>query len=290
MFHVFRNGHRSGTVKTAAAIVVTTFIGVATVHADDKKIDVTIKSKTPVTVKFKDAANKPFNPEVKANVPQHVFIDPKTKSIQWQALANDKSCDGNTLSISGSTATIEVTKCVDNAAEGMKAEEAKRAEQAKKAEEEKKKKAEEAKKAEEKKTVQQGLPRLPSPTDLEKEIDNVKSDLGKIDEQLSKVASKEELEELKKRGSKDGETIARVKIILEGPQRSVIETNPSDWTLVKQKTTDAGAKLEAVQKKILHCVLAGDVSGGDAPNGKVPPPTNIDPTVQGKHVVGCKFK
>ena len=257
MFHVFPNGHRSGTVKTAAAIVVTTFIGVATVHADDKKIDVTIKSKTPVTVKFKDAANKPFNPEVKANVPQHVFIDPKTKSIQWQALANDKSCDGNTLSISGSTATIEVTKCVDNAAEGMKAEEAKRAEQ--------------AKKAEEKKTVQQGLPRLPSPTDLEKEIDNVKSDLGKIDEQLSKVASKEELEELKKRGSKDGETIARVKIILEGPQRSVIETNPSDWTPVKQKTTDAGAKLEAVQKKILHCVLAGDVSGGDAPNGKVPP-------------------
>jgi hypothetical protein len=164
------------------------------------------------------------------------------------------------------------------------------AEEAKKTEEEKKKKAEEAKKAEEKKTVQQGLPRLPSPADLEKEIDNIKSDVGKIDEQLSKVALKEELEELKKRGSKDGETIARVKTILEGRQRSVIETNPPDWTVVKQKTTDAANKLEAVQRKILHCVLAGDVTGGDAPNGKAPPPTNIDPSVQGKHVVGCKFK
>jgi hypothetical protein len=164
------------------------------------------------------------------------------------------------------------------------------AEEAKKAEEEKKKKAEDAKKAEEKKTVQQGLPRLPSPADLEKEIDNIKSDVAKIDEQLSKVVSKEEVEELKKRGSKDGETIARVKTILEGRQRSVIETNPPDWTVVKQKTTDAANKLEAVQRKILHCVLAGDVTGGDAPNGKTPPPTNIDPSVQGKHVLGCKFK
>jgi hypothetical protein len=155
------------------------------------------------------------------------------------------------------------------------------AEEAKKAEEDKKKRAEEAKK--------QGIPRLPSPADLEKEIDNAKNDLVKIDEQLSKVASKEELEELNKRGSKDRETITRVKTILEGPQRSVIETNPPDWTLVKQKTTDAAAKAEAVQRKILHCVLAGDVTRGDAPDGKVPPPTNIDPTVQGKHVVGCKF-
>ena len=69
---------------------------------------------------------------------------------------------------------------------------------------------------------------MPSQADLEKEIDNIKSDVDKIDEQLSKVASKEELEELKKRGSKDGETIARVKTILEGRQRSVIETNPPD--------------------------------------------------------------
>jgi hypothetical protein len=58
---------------------------------------------------------------------------------------------------------------------------------------------------------------------------------------------------------------------------------------VKKKTTDAANKLEAVQRKILHCVLVGDVTGGDSPNGKTPPPTNID-RVQGKHVLGCKFK
>lgn len=156
--------------------------------------------------------------------------------------------------------------------------------EARKAEEEKKKKTEEVKKS-----VQQGIPRLPSPADLEKEIDNAESDLIRIDEQLSRVASREELEELKKRGSKDRETIARVKTILEGRQKSVIETNPPDWTPVKQKTTDAAAKLEAVQKRVLHCVLAGDVTRGDAPNSKVSAPTNIDPTVQGKHVVGCKF-
>ncbi len=152
--------------------------------------------------------------------------------------------------------------------------------------------AEDAKKAAEKRTVQQGIPRLQSPADLEKEIDNAKNDLVKIDEELTKVASKEELEALKKRGSKDAETIARIKTILEGRQRSVIETNPPDWTLVKQNTTDAGAKSEAVQKKLLHCVLAGDVTSPDTkvpPSNKVPPPTNIDPTVQGKHVVGCKF-
>lgn len=164
------------------------------------------------------------------------------------------------------------------------------AEEAKKAEEEKKKKAEEAKKAEDKKTSQQGIPRLPSQADLEKEIENVKNDVDKIDEQLSKVTSNEEIEELKKRGSKDSETIARLKTILEGRQRSVIETNPPDWTVVKQKTEDVAAKLKAVQKKILHCVLAGDATGGDVTDGKVPAPTNIDPSVKGKHVVGCKFK
>ena len=40
---------------------------------------------------------------------------------------------------------------------------------------------------------------------------------------------------------------------------------------MKQKTTDAAAKLEAAQRKILHRVLAGDVTGGDTPDSKVPP-------------------
>ena len=69
------------------------------------------------------------------------------------------------------------------------------AEDAKKVEEEKKKKAEEAKKAEQKKTVPQGLPRLPSQAELEKQIDDVKNDAARIEEQLNKVASKAELDE-----------------------------------------------------------------------------------------------
>jgi hypothetical protein len=163
------------------------------------------------------------------------------------------------------------------------------AEEAKKAEEEKKKKAEETKKAEEKKTVPQGLPRLPSQADLERQIEEVKNDAARVEEQLSRVASKAELDELNKRIGKDQETLFRLKTVVEGRQRSVIETNPPDWTVVKQQVTDTGAKVERVQQKILHCVLTGDATGGDSKDNKVPPPTNIDSGVQGKHVVGCKF-
>ena len=46
--------------------------------------------------------------------------------------------------------------------------------------------------------------------------------------------------------------------------------------MVKQEVTDTGAKVERVQKKILHCVLTGPVTGGDSKDNKVPPPTNID--------------
>ena len=168
------------------------------------------------------------------------------------------------------------------------------AEDAKKVEEEKKKKAddakkaEEAKKAEQKKTVPQGLPRLPSQAELEKQIDDVKNDAARIEEQLNKVASKAELDELNARIAKDQEALFRLKTVVEGRQRSVIETNPPDWAVVKQEVTDTGAKVERVQKKILHCVLTGDATGGDSKDNKGPPPTNIDSGVKGKHVVGCK--
>ncbi len=163
------------------------------------------------------------------------------------------------------------------------------AEDAKKAEEEKKKKAEEAKKAADKKTVPQGIPRLPSQADLEKQLNDIKNDAGRIEEQLKSVASKAELDELNTRASKDQEAIARVKTVLEGRQKSVIETDPQDWTVVKQETNDVGDKLKKVQNKILHCVLTGDATGGDFKDGKIPPPTNIDSGMKGKHVVGCKF-
>jgi hypothetical protein len=175
------------------------------------------------------------------------------------------------------------------------------AEEAKKAEEDKKKKAEDAKKAEdvrkaaegkkveEKKTGPQGLPRLPSAADLEKQIDDVKNDVTKVEEQLSRVTSQAEVGALNARIAKDQETIFRIKTVVEGRQRSVIETTPQDWTVIKQEATDTGAKVERVQQKVIHCVLTGDATGGDSKDNRIPPPTNIDSGVQGKHVVGCKF-
>jgi hypothetical protein len=137
--------------------------------------------------------------------------------------------------------------------------------------------------------------RLKSAAELEKEIDETEKDLAKANDELNKVDSKAKLEELKKRASKDRESIDRVKTILNGRQRSVIETNPSDWTVVQQKTTDVGAKAEAFQKKVLRCVLAGDLTqpdppkpGSTPPNPNVAPATNIDPSTPGKHAVGCK--
>jgi membrane protein involved in colicin uptake len=131
MFQALSNVHQSKTVKATAAMLVATFIGVVTVQADDKKIEVTIKNKTNVliTVKFNDAANKQFSPEVKANDVVKCSIDPKTKSIQWQAFtkSSSASCESNTLSISSSTPTLEVTKCVEKTTDAKKAEEKKAA-------------------------------------------------------------------------------------------------------------------------------------------------------------------
>jgi membrane protein involved in colicin uptake len=131
MFQALSNVHQSKTVKATAAMLVATFVGVAAVQADDKKIEVTIKNKTNVliTVKFNDAANKQFSPEVKANDVVKCSIDPKTTSIQWQAFtkSSSASCESNTLSISSSTPTLEVTKCVEKTTDAKKAEEKKAA-------------------------------------------------------------------------------------------------------------------------------------------------------------------
>jgi membrane protein involved in colicin uptake len=131
MFQALSNVHQSKTVKATAAMLVATFVGVAAVQADDKKIEVTIKNKTNVliTVKFNDAANKQFSPDVKANDVVKCSIDPKTKSIQWQAFtkSSSASCESNILSISSSTPTLEVTKCVEKTTDAKKAEEKKAA-------------------------------------------------------------------------------------------------------------------------------------------------------------------
>jgi len=69
--------------------------------------------------------------------------------------------------------------------------------------------------------------RLKSPAELEKEIDDTAKDLAKAYDELDKVDSQAKIDALKQRAAKDRETVYRVKTILEGPQRSVIETNPS---------------------------------------------------------------
>lgn len=132
-----------------------------------------------------------------------------------------------------------------------------------------------------------GIPRLKSVSEMEKEIDETRDDLARIDAELDKVTSKSKLDELKNRAARDRETINRVNTVLNG-SRSVIETTPQDWSTLKQNTSDAAAKAAAVQKRILGCVLAGDVTGGDSPGGGTPPPVNIDQNNKGKHVGGCK--
>jgi len=136
--------------------------------------------------------------------------------------------------------------------------------------------------------------RLKSPAELEKEIDETQKDLAKVNDELGKVDSEAKLKALKDRADKDRDTINRIKTILNGPPRSVIETTPQDWTVVKQKTTDAGDKLDAIEKSILGCKPTGDATGGNSSGSgsgsgsNAPPPTNIDSGTKGKHVVGCK--
>jgi hypothetical protein len=130
--------------------------------------------------------------------------------------------------------------------------------------------------------------RLKTPAEMEKEIDDTQKDLVKVDNELDKVDTKDKLDELQKRADKDRETIYRIKTVLEGRQKSVIETTPQDWTVVKQKTTDAGTKIEQIEKRILKCTPTGDATGKDNPGGNSPPPTNIDSGTKGKHIGGCK--
>ena len=131
--------------------------------------------------------------------------------------------------------------------------------------------------------------RLKTPAELEKEIDDTQKDANKINDELEKVDTEDKRKALQDRAAKDRETINRIKTILNG-QRSVIETTPQDWTVVKQKTTDTGDKLDKIEKQIFGCKPTGDATGGDSSGSgsNAPPPTNIDSGTKGKHVVGCK--
>jgi hypothetical protein len=273
MFHTLRNVRTATTAKFAGTILITALIGAVTAAADDiSEVSVTNSGKLPLKVVILSEPGFGDLGRSSSIVSGHsghgtVHLKSKVKTYHWEVFAlgpdgqQDKEpCDSDhRKGVSASSITVG---CDHTIAEQKKPPAPPPAATA-------------AQPTPPPTSSGQPKPppnlRLPSRAELEKDIDDVENDLAKVDGELSKVNSKEKLEELKKRVSKDREAIDRVKRILEGPQRSVIETNPQDWTIVTKKTTDAGAKAEAFEKALFHCVLAGDVTSGDAPGSNVPP-------------------
>jgi hypothetical protein len=277
MFSTLRNKRTLAATTSGGVIAVATLLGTG-ICAADNNWTITVKngSKVPADVTIlcesKPAGSKatgvrPDGGTATITIPAAV---PACKGkYSWKAEYAGKVCGSHSVDISGST-TVSVT--CDAAPPASAASSPAPAPAA----------------------APPNL-RLKSPAELEKEIDDTDKDLAKAYDELDKVDSQAKIDALKKRAEKDRETVYRVKTILEGRQKSVIETNPPDWTVLKQKTTDVGAKAEAFQKKVLGCVLAGDLTQPDPPkpdstppNLNVAPATNIDPPTKGKHAVGCK--
>lgn len=267
MFNKLPNKRILAAATTGGVVAITTLLG-AGVCAADSNWTITVKngSKVPADVTLfyesravgsKATAVRPDGGTATISIPS---TSPANKSkYSWKAEYGGKVCGSRSVDISG-PATVIVT--CDAAPPASSSSQSKPA----------------------------AIPnlRLKSPAELEKEIEDAEKDLRAVDEELNKVDSKDELEKLKTRADKDRDTINRVKTILNGPQRSVIETNPSDWTIVTQKTTDVGARVEAVEKRILGCVLTGDATKSDSKGGNATPAPKIDSGTKGKHVAGCK--
>lgn len=276
MFNTLRNKRTLAGATSGGVIAITTLLGTG-VCAADSNWTITVKNagKVPTDVTIlieskaagKATAVKPDGGTATITIPA---TSPASKSkYSWKAEYGGKVCGSHSVDISGPT-TVSVT--CDAAPPAS--------------------------------TTSGPAPapaapppnlRLKSPAELEKEIDDTDKDLAKAYDELDKVDSQAKIDALKQRAAKDRETIYRVKTIVEGRQRSVIETNPPDWSKVEQKVTDVGAKADAFQKKVLGCVLAGDLTqpdqpkpGSNPPNSNVAPATNIDPNTPGKHAVGCK--
>jgi hypothetical protein len=277
MFNTLRNKRTLAAATSGGVVAISTLLGTG-VCAADSNWTITVKnaSKVPadvtISVEGKTVGNKatgvrPDGGTATITIPA---TGPAFKSkYSWKAEYAGKTCGGHSVDISGPT-TVSVT--CDAAPPASAA----------------------SSPAPAPAPAPPNL-RLKSPAELEKEIDDTDKDLAKAYDELDKVDSQAKIDALKQRAAKDRETIYRVKTILEGRQRSVIETNPPDWSKVEQKTTDVGAKAEAFQKKVLGCVLAGDLTqpdqpkpGSTPPNPNVAPATNIDPSTKGKHAVGCK--
>jgi hypothetical protein len=286
MFNMLRNKRTLAAAASGGVAAITTLLGIG-VCAADGNWTITVKnaSKVPTDVTIfseskvagsKATAVKPDGGTATITIPA---TGPAYKSkYSWKAEYGGKVCGSHSVDISGPTTVIVTCDAAPPASTSSQS----------------KPPADNSSQPKQTGSGTSSTPpappnlRLKSPAEMEKEIDVVEKDLARVDEELNKVDSKGKLEELKKQADKDRETINRVNTVLNGAPKSVIETNPSDWTVLQKKTTDAGDKVKAVQKRILGCVLTGDATGGDAPGSNVPPPTNIDPSTKGKHVVGCK--
>jgi hypothetical protein len=283
MFDTLRNKRALAVAASGGVVAIATLLGTG-ISAADNTWSITVKngSKVPADVTIfydgkavgsRASGVRPDGGTATISIPA---TSPANKSkYSWKAEYAGKACGGHSVDIGGPT-TVNVT--CDAAPPASTSSQPKPAGGGTS-------------------TTAPALPnlRLRTPAEMEKDIDEAQRDLAKVEDELNKVDSKDKLEELRKRAEKDRETISRVKTVLDGPQRSVIETNPPDWTVVKQKTTDAGDKAKAVQNRILHCVLTGDMTtpdqpkpGSTPPNPNIAPATNIDPSTKGKHAVGCK--
>jgi hypothetical protein len=279
MFSARRNQRALAAAASGGVIAIATLLGTGLCVADSNWT-ITVKNASKVAVDVtifldskavgsKASAVKPDGGTATIAIPA---TGPANKSkYSWKAEYGGKTCGSHSVEISGNT-TVNVT--CDAAPTASTAPPPKPADSS----------------SSQPKPAPPPNLRLKTPAEMEKEIDEAQKDLVKVNDELEKVDSEAKLKALKDRADKDRDTINRIKTILNGPQRSVIETTPQDWTTVKQKTTDAGDKIDAIEKSILGCKPTGDAVGGDSSGSgsNAPPPTNIDSGTKGKHVVGCK--
>jgi hypothetical protein len=276
MFNAFRTRRTLAAVTSGSVVAIATLLGTG-ISAADSNWTITVKNggKVPADVTIflegKPVGNKasgvrPDGGTATISIPATGAAS-KSK-YSWKAEYAGKTCGGHSVEIGGPI-TVGIT--CDAAPPASTASQPKPADSS----------------SSQPKPPPPNL-RLKSPAEMEKEIDEAQKDLAKVNDELDKVDTDEKLKVLKNRADKDRETINRIKTVLNGPQRSVIETTPQDWTVVKQKTTDAGDKVEAIEKRILGCKPSGDATGGDSSGSNAPPPKNIDSGTKGKHVVGCK--
>ena len=172
-------------------------------------IEVTInnESDVPVIVNFTDAAGTRFSTPVEKKTPNgkaHAVKIDKANQVKWEAMYHSKPCAFGIIIVSGSTGTINVTKCGQNAS--------------------------------------QQQPHNPPPqlqlnqAQLQKEVDDAEADLDQLKRDVAALNANDRnagqrLEAINERRVRDDQTIVRVKTIVQGwKSTSVIVTHPLDTT------------------------------------------------------------